>query len=83
MEGHHLIRCTAEIAERIIKQFGVNIDTEENIISLCPNCHRIIHYGIKEDKIKIIEKLFRLQSEKWKKINLNISLEELKKMYIV
>ena len=22
-----------------------NIDREENIVCICPNCHRAIHYG--------------------------------------
>jgi len=52
MEGHHLIPMKAQ------KDFDINIDRTENIICLCPNCHRQIHYGNRELKKRIFEKLF-------------------------
>ena len=37
-------------------QFDVSLDVEENIISLCSNCHNEIHYG--EDADRLIRELY-------------------------
>jgi len=39
VEAHHLIKmeCQAD--------FGYSLDVEENIVSLCPNCHKRLHHG--------------------------------------
>lgn len=39
MEGHHLIPISNQ------NKFDKNLDTPINIISLCPNCHKMAHYG--------------------------------------
>lgn len=81
MEGHHLIPCTSSNAERFWKRFGKSIDCVANIVSLCPTCHRRIHFGSEEERVVIIEKLYEVQAEKLKAAGLLISQEELKKMY--
>ena len=40
MEGHHLIPCTTSNAVAFYEKFSVNIDCPENIVCLCPTCHR-------------------------------------------
>lgn len=52
MEGHHLIPLKYQ------KEFSYSLDTYANIISLCPTCHRQIHFGLKEDRKKMINNLF-------------------------
>lgn len=52
MEPHHLIPIS------FTDYFGVNLDREQNIFSLCSNCHNQIHYGKKEDIRELIAKLF-------------------------
>ena len=47
MEGHHLIPCTVSNTERFWSKER-NIDCPENIICLCPTCHRRIHFGSKD-----------------------------------
>jgi 5-methylcytosine-specific restriction protein A len=37
--------------------FTDNLDCLENTISLCPCCHRKIHYAIDEEKIQILDLL--------------------------
>ncbi|MFA6201416.1 MAG: HNH endonuclease, partial [Bacteroidales bacterium] len=44
MEGHHLIPCTVTNGEYFMEKFNKNIDCFENIVCVCPNCHREIHY---------------------------------------
>lgn len=50
MEAHHLIPM------EYYNYFDVSIDVEENIVSLCSNCHREIHHG--KDASVIVKKLY-------------------------
>ncbi|MFE0341675.1 MrcB family domain-containing protein [Priestia megaterium] len=52
VEGHHLIPLSSQ------DQFDYSIDVPENIVSLCPNCHRKIHKASKTQKKEMIHKLF-------------------------
>lgn len=81
MEGHHLIPCTAGNAEKYWKRFGCNIDCVENIVALCPTCHRRIHFGSEAERLEIIERLYQIQSEKLRSVGFDISLEEIKGLY--
>lgn len=82
MEGHHLIPCTVNNSEVFKGRFDRNIDCVENIISLCPNCHRAVHFGDLETKTKLIEKMFDIQKDKFKSVGIEISLAELIDLYI-
>ncbi len=81
MEGHHLIPYTINNAERIMEEFKRNIDCVENIVSLCPNCHRLIHLGKEKHKKEILEILYNRQKEKLDNIGIKISFEKLWEMY--
>jgi len=81
MEGHHLIRCTVKISKKFWKDYSRNIDTESNIVSLCPNCHRMIHLGNAEEKAKIIERLYELKHPGLHQIGIILTLEQLKGIY--
>lgn len=75
LEKHHLIEM------KFYDKFEYSIDDISNIIALCPNCHRKIHYGKKEDVVQMINILWEQQKELLKKANIFIELEELKKNY--
>jgi len=81
MEGHHLIRCTQTIADKMWDKYNRSIDDENNIVSLCPICHRRIHYGNQKEKEEIIKKLYDQQIEKLRSIEIDITLDELYKIY--
>lgn len=81
MEGHHLIPCTAGNVEKYWKRFVRNIDCVENIVALCPTCHRRIHFGAEVERLAVIEKLYKTQSLKLKSVGIDISLDELKTLY--
>ena len=81
MEGHHLIRCTVKISKLFWGKYNKNIDTETNIVSLCPNCHRMIHLGSTEEKTKIIERLYEIKQENLHKTGIMLTLDELKCIY--
>lgn len=78
MEPHHLIPMSQS------DNFEYSLDREQNIFSLCSNCHNQIHYGTKQDVRLLIEKLFNLRSQEiCKVIGREITLEEIFKMYKV
>ncbi len=81
MEAHHLIPVCFQ--KEIWDKYGVNIDCVENLVSLCPTCHKAFHYGSNEVKAKLIEDLYATCAPKYHAIGLNISLEEIKKLYKV
>lgn len=73
MEPHHLIPMAFS------EYFDVSLDVEENIVSLCSNCHNEIHYG--KYARTLIEKLYNQRKEWLKNKKLEITLEELFEMY--
>lgn len=81
MEGHHLIPCTASNTETYWNRFRRNIDCVENIVCLCPNCHRRIHFGADTEKFEVIKDLYEVQATKLKSIGIRITLDELLKLY--
>jgi len=74
-EPHHLIPMSKQ------NDFNYSLDVEENIISLCSNCHNCMHYGKLELRYKIIEKLYNERKDFLFKVGLEIKLEDLKKYY--
>jgi len=75
MEAHHLIPMSAQ------GDFDVNIDRLENIVALCPTCHRAIHYGNKETREELVRKLYDLQQEDFAQAELDISYDDLFSKY--
>ncbi len=58
MEAHHLIPITNQ------KEFKFSLDIYANIVSLCPICHRLLHYGIEKEKRSLLEKLYKDRYER-------------------
>lgn len=73
-EPHHLIPLSAQADFP-----GVNLDREQNIVSLCSHCHNLLHYG--KDFDEILKPLFESRIEYLKIIGLNISYEQLRVYY--
>jgi 5-methylcytosine-specific restriction protein A len=47
MKAHHMIPMEYQ------DYFTYSIDVPENVISLCPNCHRKAYLSVMEEKITI------------------------------
>lgn len=77
VEGHHLIPIFAQ------DQFEYTIDFADNIVTLCPNCHRKIHYGLQEDKYEMIQLLYERRKDIYPKYGIEITLKELLSFYNV
>ncbi len=73
-ECHHLVPMAYQ---RYFKD--ATLDTEPNIVALCSNCHRLLHYG-KDSKI-LLEKLYKARITMLKRAGIDISFSELLKMY--
>ena len=65
----------------IWSRFGKNIDCVENIVSLCPNCHRAIHFGDEEVKKRMLETLFLLRKNELNGVGIPITLSEILSFY--
>ncbi len=76
MEAHHLIPMSNQ--ENFLP---VNIDREENIVCICPNCHRAIHYGSNEEKKERLCKLYDIRGNGLKSSGINIDKGGLLKLY--
>ncbi len=79
MEAHHLIPVCFQ--KEVWDKYGVNIDCIENLVSLCPTCHKAFHYGTKEVQKNMIDTLFVRCVPKFKAIGLNITIEEIYNLY--
>lgn len=73
MEAHHLIPINAQ------GDFKTGLDCEANIVSLCPTCHRMLHYG--EDIEEPLKKLYNERKGKLEQAGIKISFEDLMKYY--
>ena len=71
MEAHHLIPMHAQ------KDFSVNLDRIENIVSICPNCHSAIHLGNDSVRLECLKKLYDQRIQGLRKVGINISFGEL------
>lgn len=58
MEGHHAIPTYQQ------NHFEYSLDVYANIICLCPLCHRRIHYGLKQDRISMLQQIYDVRSER-------------------
>ena len=74
-EPHHLVPMAFS------DSFDVSLDVEQNIVSLCSNCHNEIHYG--RDARDLIEKLYHKRKEYLESVGISISLEDLLEKYEV
>ena len=72
-EPHHLIPMAYS------DEYDVSLDVEENIVSLCSNCHNQIHYG--QGAENLLEKLYNERKDHLKKVGIDITLDKLLSYY--
>lgn len=75
VEAHHLIPMKFQ------DEFEASIDVPENIISLCPNCHRAFHNSIDEVKTELIKKFYHKRKELLLDREISIAKNELLEYY--
>ena len=74
MEGHHLIPLEYQ------DLFTQSLDFLENIVSLCPTCHREIHHAEPRRRKEIASILFQKRNQQLNKV-LEINLTQLSSFY--
>ncbi|RAN45635.1 hypothetical protein RB25_17895 [Herbaspirillum rubrisubalbicans] len=75
VEAHHLIPFSYQ------GRFLNSLDVEENIIILCPNCHRKLHHATAREKNGLLEELLYERKRLLEARGIGVSLSELKSMY--
>ena len=76
VEGHHVIPMSAQ------DQFEYSIDVPENIVALCPNCHRKVHLSNMDTRLIMINELLKIINvKKLSDRKIDITLDKLKKYY--
>lgn len=75
VEGHHLIPFCKR------NEFDVNIDIVENIVALCPVCHRQVHLATDDERRAILTKLYETNIGDLQKAGVDISLDKLIEFY--
>ncbi|MDR2833561.1 MAG: HNH endonuclease [Streptococcaceae bacterium] len=75
VEAHHLI----PIAYQAL--FTNGIDVVENISALCPVCHRLIHYGVNEERNLLINQLHTTFENRLSVVGIEIKKKDLLELY--
>jgi 5-methylcytosine-specific restriction enzyme A len=53
VEAHHLIPISQQ------SRFHASLDVVANVVALCANCHRLLHYGVENDRRSLLTTLFK------------------------
>ena len=70
LEGHHLIPLSRQ------NEFDKSLDVYANIIGLCPNCHRQLHFGRQSEIREILKPIYDQRAERLSRSGIHISKDE-------
>ena len=70
MESHHAIPM------KLQPNFGKSLDIYANVVCLCPICHKRIHYGVKDDKKRMIDTIYSKRAERLANSGIKLSRTE-------
>lgn len=71
VEAHHLVPMAAQY------DFRYSLDFADNIVCLCPNCHKKIHHAINPDKKKMVGDLYEKREEQLQARGIEVGYEKL------
>lgn len=72
-EGHHLIPLHFQ------RDFTYSVDISANVVSLCPSCHKKLHFGANTEEMLFM--LFEKRKERLEKCGIHIDFTDLLLMY--
>lgn len=75
VEAHHLVPMSQQ------DRFNFSLDVPGNIIALCPNCHRAIHFSEKSIKGQLLKDLYMARQKLLEKFGIPITIDELLEVY--
>ena len=70
LEGHHLIPLSKQ------DQFEKSLDVYANIIGLCPNCHRQLHFGKQTEIRDILKPIYTTRADRFHNSGITLSKDE-------
>lgn len=76
VEAHHIIPLKFQ------DKFENSLDVYANVISLCPNCHRRIHYGLNNDVKNMLFKIYDGRITRYKNSGINISINDIYRLLL-
>lgn len=79
VEGHHIIPM--EFQRMYWEDKKKNLDVAQNIVPLCPHCHKKIHHAIKEQRMEIIKNLYEKNKQNLIEIDPQLTIETLATYY--
>jgi len=77
VEAHHLVPARMDVQ----KEFRSALDHENNIVSLCPNCHRRLHHAISDEKKDTLKYLYKKRKKDLEIAGIHLSMERLISYY--
>lgn len=75
LEVHHLVPMEKQ------DEFEVSLDVPENVIALCPNCHRKVHFASEKEKEPMLSEMFNLRYSKLIARAINITMNDINNIY--
>jgi len=75
VEAHHLVPLSKQ------SDLPVSLDIVENIVALCPTCHRAVHYSEITERLNLLRKLYTARCSRLKSVQIDVTLAELSVMY--
>ncbi len=75
VEAHHLIPLKYQ------NDFKYSLDVESNVVSLCPNCHRMLHHGTVDNIKSRIKVLYDERKDRLAECGIGVSLKALYTYY--
>lgn len=75
VEAHHLIPMNQQ------ENFKYSLDVRGNIVSLCPVCHKLLHFGQFNDKVNMLKLLYQGRKSILTKYGINITEQQLLDIY--
>jgi 5-methylcytosine-specific restriction protein A len=75
VEAHHFVPFSYQA------RFSHSLDVEENVVVLCPNCHRKLHHGTAAEKAGPLEQLFTERKTALDARGILVSLTDVRAMY--
>jgi 5-methylcytosine-specific restriction protein A len=76
MEAHHIIPLQHQ------EKFGNSLDVYANLISLCPICHRKIHFGLRDERRSMVDELYEKRKERLVNCGLIMGKEEFENLLL-
>jgi len=75
VEAHHLIPISQQ------QKFQTSLDVVANVVALCANCHRLLHYGIESDRKSLLLNLFKERRSKLLARSIDVKRDDFLRFY--